>query len=163
MSRMFFIVAMIALFSVVVRAEQTCQTRVNENSVEEKLEIKTDVPKHLEGATIIVRLKDGTESAVPAEKFKVVPRKQQFITTKVVSSHHTVCSSEKEKNRVSLLAGDGPQNDLNVKKTPTKVTVESSLGAVGGVQYQRLITDDISIGGQLQTNDSVLVNIGIDF
>ena len=43
------------------------------------------------------------------------------------------------------------------------VDVESKTGAIGGVQYQRLLTDRISVGVQGQTNDSVLLNVGLEF
>jgi len=138
-----------------------CSTSSDAEVIQETTEIKTDVPKFLEGATITIRLADGKETTVPAEKFKVVPRAQQFIVAKTYQLNREVCSPE--KNRISLLGGKGPQNDLDVSKTATKVRVESEFGAVGGVQYQRLITDEISLGIQGQTNESVLLNIGLDF
>ena len=138
-----------------------CDTTSNAEEVSETREITTDVPNHLKGATIIVRTADGRESSVPAEKFKVVPRVQQFIITKTKQLDKTVCTPE--KNRISLLAGKGPQEGLNRTKTATSVTIETDVGAIGGLQYQRLVTDKISLGIQGQTNESVLVNIGLEF
>jgi hypothetical protein len=138
-----------------------CSTTSNAEEVSETREITTDVPSHLKGATIIVRLADGKETSVPAEKFKVVARQQQFIITKTKQLDKTMCTPE--KNRISLLAGQGPKEGLDRSKTATTVTVESKVGAVGGLQYQRLVTEDISLGIQGQTNESVLVNIGLDF
>lgn len=144
-------------------AGENCSTTSEAATVEEQLEIKTDVPKHLVGATICVKQADGRESCVPAEKFKVVARKQQFIVTKTKQLDKTMCSAELNKNRVSLLAGNGPKEGLDKTVTPTQVTIESRTGAVGGVQYQRLITDKISVGAQVQSNQSALVNVGLDF
>ena len=148
-------------------AADLCKTTTSDQSVEDQLEIKTDVPSHLKGATICVKQADGKESCVPAEKFKVVARKQQFIVTKVKTTDTTTCTvfekAEKEKNRVSLLAGNGPKEGLERTNNGSKVTVESRVGAVGGVQYQRLLNDRISVGAQLQSNESALVNIGLDF
>jgi hypothetical protein len=138
-----------------------CTTTSNAEVVQETTEIKTDVPSHLKGATITVRLADGRETTVPAEKFKVVPRAQQFIVAKTYQLNRQVCSPE--KNRLSLLGGNGPKEGLNRHKTATKVTVESDVGAVGGLQYQRLLDHGLSLGIQGQSNESVLVNIGIDF
>lgn len=158
------IIAIIAwtLFAVVANAE--CTLNKGDELVEQVTEIKkTDMPAHLEGATIIVRLKDGRESVVPAEKYKVVPRQQQFIVTKTSRTSALVCVDEKDRNRVSLLGGKGPKGGLDVNRSGDTVTVESQYGAVGGLQYQRLITEDISVGGQVQTNDSIMLNIGLDF
>ena len=142
-----------------VYASQTC-SETAEQAIEKK-EIKTDVPKFLEGATIIVQLKDGKESRVPAEKFKVVPRKQQFIVTKTKS---TMLCSASEKNRVSVLGGYG--NKASVSKTQesaNQTTVKTNEGVVGGVQFQRKISDRVSIGGQLQSNKTTSFILGLDF
>jgi hypothetical protein len=149
------------LFSPLFANALNCSTTSKAEEVFETREITTDVPDYLKGATITVRLADGKETSVPAEKFKVVARQQQFIVTKTKQLDKTTCTPE--KNRLSLLAGNGPKEGLNRSKTPSTVTVESRVGAVGGLQYQRLITEDISLGIQGQTNESVLVNIGLDF
>lgn len=156
-----FILILIMISPMLVLASENCSTTSDAETVEETKEITTDVPNHLKGATIIVRTADGRETSVPAEKFKVVPRKQQFIVSKTKQLDKTMCSAN--KNRVSLLAGNGPKEGLDRSKSGTTVTVESRTGAVGGAQYQRLLNERISVGAQIQTNESVLVNIGLDF
>lgn len=153
-------------FPIVTISAEHCQTSSEAATVEEKLEIKTDVPNHLKGATIIIRTADGKESSVPAEKFKVVARKQQFIITKVKQLDKTVCTQDAEankKNRVSLMGGNGPKDGLDRSSTSSTVSVESRVGAVGGAQYQRLLNDRFSVGAQIQTNKSVLLELGLDF
>ena len=146
-----------------------CSTTSDQSEVKEQLEIKTDVPNHLKGATIIIRQADGRESSVPAERFKVVPRKQQFITTRIKETNVHLCSieqeqqREKEKNRISVLGGQGPDNKLSISRDATSVSVESETKPIAGVQYQRLITDKISVGAQVQTNESALLSVGLDF
>ena len=157
------IIIMMLCSPMFVVAAENCSTQSGEEQVLEQMEIKTDVPKFLEGASICVKLADGKESCVPAEKFKVVARKQQFIVTKTSQKDVTTCSAEKERNRISLLGGSGPKKGLDVTRSATQVTIESQSGFVGGLQYQRLITDKVFIGGQIQSNDSALVNIGLDF
>lgn len=140
-------------------AGQTC-SETAEQATEQKV-LTTDVPKHLEGATIIVRLKDGRESVVPAERFKVVPRKQQFLVTKVKST--TLCMAS-EKNRVSVLGGYGPKGSLSKTVENTdKVTVKTNEGAVGGLQLQRKVSDNLSVGVQGQTNKTFSFIFGVDF
>lgn len=138
-----------------------CSTSSNAEEVTETRELTTDVPSHLKGAIIMIILADGTHSAVPAEKFKVVPRAQQFLITKTKQLDKTTCTPE--KNRLSLLAGNGPKEGLSRYKTSSTVTVESKVGTVGGLQYQRLLDHGVNVGIQGQSNESVLVNIGIDF
>ena len=159
-----FIITSLLLISLPVFAAQNCKTSSSEEKIDQTKEITTDVPSHLKGATIIVRRADGKETSVPAELFKVVPRKQQFIVTKISHQETTLCSAEEaHRNRISLLAGNGPKGGLDRSSTPAKVSVESRTGAIGGVQYQRLLTERLSIGAQVQTNKSGLLNIGVDF
>lgn len=158
----FYILATI-LFPIYAQSSNICEQTIGEEVVEEQLEISTNVPNHLKGATIIIRLADGTESSVTAEKFKVVPRIQQFIVTKTAKTDVTVCKNDFKKNRVSIHAGNGPKEGLKSKTAVDSVEIESRVGAIGGVQYQRLVTDKVSIGAQIQTNESVLIGIGLDF
>lgn len=155
----------ILLFAVTANAaEPVCSEQQTEAVATESMEIKTDVPSHLKGATITVRLADGRETTVPAERFKVVPRKQQFIVTKTEKSKMVSCTSnDPAKNRIALLGGHGAQAGLNSSVSGTTTEVESNVGLVGGLQYQRLITDTISLGVQGQTNKTGSVMIGLDF
>jgi hypothetical protein len=142
-----------------VYAGQTCSETADQ--VTEQKEIKTDVPNFLKGATIIIRLADGRESSVSAEKFKVVPRKQQFVVTKTKS---TLLCSASEKNRVSVLGGFGATSDLKSNKpSQDKTTIKAEKGLVGGVQFQRKVSDRISIGAQGQSNKTISVLLGLDF
>ena len=149
-----------ALFlSGTVYAGETC-SETAEQAIEQK-EIKTDVPKFLEGATITVQLKDGRESRVPAERFKVVPRKQQFLVTKTKS---TMLCKASEKNRVSVLGGYGTKASLSkTVNSPSDTTVKTNEGAVGGLQYQRKVSNRLSIGAQGQSNKTVSIIVGVDF
>lgn len=153
---------LLALTSLMAFAADDCETIKAQKSVKEQLEIKTDVPKWLEGATITVRLANGKESTVKAEQFKVVPRKQQFIVTHDLEATHLVCKAEQSKNRVSVLGGYGSRG-LKVTTSGTTVSIEEQTGLTGGLQYQRKITDKFSIGGQVQTNNSGALLFGVDF
>lgn len=142
-----------------------CETTLGHSEATATKIITTDVPSHLKGATIIVRRADGKETAVPAELFKVVPRKRQEIVLEKTQTVNTTCTNDAErlKNRVSLLAGRGTQEGIDVEKSATTVSAQSKVGAVGGIMYQRSLSRRISIGGQVQTNNSVLGTVGLDF
>lgn len=158
----YIIAALLFMTSVAFAAD--CDTQESAEEATDKLEIKTDVPNHLKGATVCVRLADGKESCVPAEKFKVVPRQQQFIVTKTEKSKVTVCSvKEYEKNRVSALIGKGPTGALTHSTSDITTSVQSEDSAVGGVQYQRMMNDKLSLGVQGQTNGTVSAILGVDF
>lgn len=159
------IFSLLILFTTQAFAEN-CTESTSAAKVDEQMEIKTDVPKHLKGAMIIVRLADGRESQVPAEKFKVVPRKQQYLVTKTSTETVRSCTNlDHNRNRVSLMGGEGPTGhlDRDSSSAPGKVSVESERGAVGGAQYQRLLNDRWSLGIQGQTNKTGMVMIGLDF
>lgn len=145
-------------------AGENCTTRSDEGTVQETTVITTDVPAHLKGATIVVRLANGKESSVPAEQFKVVPRVQQRLITKVQTKELTVCKEILDnKNRVSLLGGQGLTGSLDKNIGLAGASVKSNTGLVGGLQYQRSITDRISVGVQSQTNKTNSLMIGVDF
>jgi hypothetical protein len=163
---MFSVLAFVLLFSLPAIASDDCKTSTGEELAMERLEINTDVPKWLQGATIIVKQADGKESIVSADKFKVVPRKQQFIVTKTKQESVTMCKTEgasRKHNRVSLLGGYGSNGKLSTTSSASKATVEQEYGPVGGLQYQRSLSDTLSIGVQGQTNKNSSLLLGIDF
>jgi len=152
--------------------DKVCSEQTGAEEVTGKLEINTDVPKYLRGATITVHLADGRETTVPAEKFKVVPRKQQYLTTRTERSKVTNCTvTETElvlrRNRVTALGGRGTQHGVETTTTtPTEVDISSKTGFVGGLQYQRVLPvlhDRLSVGVQGQTNRTGSILLGIDF
>jgi len=158
-----FKLLLILMISTSVMAGEKCSTSNSEEVATEKKLLSTDVPNHLKGAMITITLADGRQSTVHAERFKVVPRKQQWIVTKTLSSSTTMCSNDPEKNRISLLAGHGARAGLNRSVDDDGATVKSRVGVVGGAQYQRLITDKLSIGVQAQTNKTGSLMLGLDF
>lgn len=150
-------------WTLALRADEDCSTTSSSASIEEQLEISTDVPNFLKDAKIVVILPDGRSSEVPAKLFKVVPRKQQFIVTKTKETEKMVCKPEEKKNRISILGGAGPKGNLSVSSDGSKVIVQTDSGAIGGMSYQRKVSDRMSIGAQVQTNESALISVGVDF
>lgn len=155
----------VAMMMFASKAMADCQSQIGMNEATETKVITTDVPSHLKGATIVIRLADGRESSVPAEMFKVVPRKRQEIVTQKTQTVQTTCTDDSKlpKNRLSALVGRGTQEGLDVSKTATTVSAQSKVGAVGGVQYQRRVVGNISGAAQWQTNNTWLLGAGLDF
>ena len=159
-----YVLALLTLVSLSSLAQESCTDMVSHSEAKDQLKIDTKTPKHLKGATIIIRQADGKETSVPAERFKVVPRKQQFIVTKVETTMAVHCfTNNPRKNRASLLGGYGAKNGLTTTTVGTTTTVESKSGVVGGAQYQRMLNKRLSVGLQGQTNETGSVLLGLDW
>lgn len=163
MKKFLIIVFCMSILSTSYAKEPVCNSKTGKTEVKEQLNITTDVPKFLEGAVIIVRLKNGTETSVPAEKFKVVARQQQFIVTKTETKILTNCSIDGDKNRISALGGIGLDGSTTTSVSGSTVEVKAGKGPVGGLQYQRKLGDTFSLGVQGQTNGNGFFIVGLDF
>lgn len=162
--KLFLLFTTIVLVLVSKSFANSCVISSQQEEVQETKVITTDVPSHLKGAKIVVRLANGKESEVPAELFKVVPRKQERVITKVATNTTQVCKEfGLRKNRISALAGSGAKSGLDKSVKTDSVEVKSRTGFVGGLQYQRLLNDRISVGVQGQSNETGLISIGVDF
>jgi hypothetical protein len=127
--------------------------------------VNSQLPKHLQGATIIVRTKDGRESSVPAERFMVVPRKQY---TKVGQSSDTMCKAKSRKNSVMVgVRNDHAGMDAITKTTPTSVSakVESKKALTPDLQYYRreILDSHLGLGAGVDANGTLRGIIGLDF
>lgn len=70
----------------------------------------------------------------------------------------TVTKKENKKNRISALVGSGP----------TKLSIDGSearleRGIVYGLQYQRMLDSNLSVGLQVQSNSTISGSLGFDF
>lgn len=83
---------------------------------------------------------------------KVVVKHQPFEVTRIVVKRMY------KKNRLSLVGGTGP---TRIVVGQTQIGLER--GLVGGVQYQRMLNDTVSVGVQVQTNETVMGSVGLDF
>lgn len=152
-------------FSQFSRASQ-CDITVGEDVVNERVDINTDVPNYLVGAKITVTLADGTSSTVPAEKFKVVKRQQQFLVTKTTKNTIKTCKAadqEYNKNILSGMVGYGLVGGLEKDRDPTRLEVETKVGPSVGIQYQRRLNERFTIGIQGQTNGVGSGLLGVGF
>ncbi len=144
-------------------ADTNCTTSKRQEPVYDILTINTDAPAHLKGATITVTLANGKATTVPAERFKVVPRKQTHTGSKFREVEVVTCTELAKKNRVSLLGGVGPSDRLERSSSAGRVDVKSTSQFNAGIQYQRSLSNDISVGGQVQSNKAGALMLGVDF
>jgi hypothetical protein len=130
--------------------------------------VDTSIPAHLKGAKITVTLADGRTSTVPAEKFMVVPRKQQTVVgqDKLVKSVVT-CSSKNKNLIIADLRKDvvdiETETSAIVGGVTAKTRTEKDL--VPGINYFRrdLFDSNIGAGVGVDSNGTVKGMLGLEF
>jgi hypothetical protein len=158
------IITVVFLFSLNVNADSCVDTNSQEK-VENTKEINTDVPKHLQDAVIIVRTKDGRESVVSANKFKVVPRKQQFIVTETSKHTQRVCKVSRDDKNLVIVGGRRDHTGLSKSINGNTGVLSSDRGLVmdAGYMRQNVFDSNLGIGGSVDTNGTLRGTVGISF
>jgi hypothetical protein len=129
-------------------------------------------PAPLTDSTIERTLDNGQVQKFDGNEWMIVkrgPKKKKAVVVPSAPVAPTVITktviekAKPRKNRVSLLAGRSAKEGLSVQNNSTSAEIESKVGAVVGVQYQRLITERISIGAEVLSSKAALVNVGYEF
>lgn len=116
-------------------------------------------PKPFDDSNIERTLKDGKVQKFDGDKYMIV-RRGQKPKPKPEPKACIKCEEPRlKRNRLSVLGGSGPSGDLN--KEGSRVSTEHE--PFVGLQYQRLINENLSLGIQVQTNESVAGSVGWDF
>jgi len=176
-----YIILLGVLFSVMVKAEDSCENVLSKSDQTEevKTDVNTPVPKALEGAKIIVKMKDGSEKVMDISKFKVVPRKQQLKVTHTKTMEKLVCQAEPRvvekivevdsKDKNTLLVGvrkdhQDLEKEVSSDENGSYASVKSKKGAVLDVGLLRKkVFGDVGIGLGVDTNGTVKGILGVDF
>ncbi len=164
-----FILSM--LFAVNSFAATDCSEVENVEAKDVVYKVNTDMPKHLKGATITVTLADGKSSTVPADKFMVVPRKQQTVVGQDKLVNKTVSCLTKDDARKNLVFVNAQKEYTGVETRTTAVpngtqlAVDVKKEVVPGLNYYRRDIKDSRIGAGLGLDAKGQVNgmIGLDF
>jgi hypothetical protein len=132
----------------------------------------SEVPSYLKDAVITVKLKNGKEYTFSANTHAVVTRSSSskktlpFIVNKekvVVEKDKSIKAEKKSHlNRVRVLGGLGP-NGVKASVDGTTVVIKQSRGPVGGIGYDRTVDANLSIGGEIMTNGTGMIGVGVDF
>lgn len=152
-----------AVISLVMASD--CNESQKSSEVKEEQIITTDIPKHLKDAVIIVRQKDGRESHVSANLFKVVPRKQQRVVTKVVERTERVCKVASKEKNLLMLGGRRDHTDLDIAVNGNSATVKSQKGMVFDATYyrQNIGNTPVGAGAGVDTNGTLRGVVGVEF
>ncbi|HUM41603.1 MAG TPA: hypothetical protein PKI14_01480 [Fervidobacterium sp.] len=132
---------------IVVRKASKCELEVA--LLKKKLKNLESENEQLAQSLNFVSAKLHAAQNKPAEKVVVVQEKLVFVARKL------------KKNNVTVLAGRGPVS-IDGKLVGNKVEADLKHDAVGAIQYTRRF-DYLSGTIQLQTNESILLGIGLEF
>lgn len=130
----------------------------------------TEKPKYLEGAEITVTLKNGKKYKFKSEEYAVVKRDQMLSSLKIKAELAEVKEKIKtkklvknRKNRIYVLGGYGNTHKLETSTNGSTYETKNKKGFVGGVGYQRKVTEKVNVGIQAQTNGTGNLSVGLDF
>jgi len=127
-----------------------------------------EIPDYMRDGVITVTLKSGKVYTYSTNEWKVVrrgtsPKAKPVEEANPSDNVSRAPAVETHKNRIRVMGGYGPTNRLEVSRDASGAVVKTKLGAVGGIGYDRLVTDKIFLGGQALTNETLLLNIGLDY
>lgn len=118
-------------------------------------------PAFLKDASIVVTLKDGKQYTFSTDQWKVVPRLDKEA---VICEQGTPVITEVESaNRIRFMGGFGPQGDISITSSATEISVSTDTGPVFGLGYDRKISKKFSLGGQVISNGTYTLGLGVDF
>jgi hypothetical protein len=149
---------LLAMFLSVTAKAQEVSTEASEANPKHITEIRNGKVMNYDGDEWIV-VKKRPKSTKP--KVKPAPPVPQVVE-KTVTVEKTVFVEKKtyQKNRVTLLAGEGPRNGMETYNYGSTLETRSRVGAIGGLEYQYSFTQHWSAALQVQTNPSGLIGIG---
>lgn len=173
-----FLMIALMMFAVPVMAQEQCDTTCQDI----KQDVNTPVPKGLEDAEIIIKTKDGKETKMSANDFKVVKRKQQFkVTERVVTKtqpmpkeaiatgqallQRYVDASESNRHKnIVMLGVSYDYTNLDSSVSANKVTLYSNKGPVFDLSYlRRQVIGNFGLGIGINTNGAPRGVVGLEF
>lgn len=133
--------------------------------------VKEKTPKQYKDSKIRRKMKDGRIQEFDGDNFKIVPRTQKRYKKKVEKKIvRPVIINKQKRHHINLLVGVAPDADFSrADRTPNRnVIVEHESDLHLGLSYSYDLLElsddlDLSIGGQIQTNESFFGSIGVSF
>lgn len=120
--------------------------------------VAQEMPEWAKGGTVVFIDKNGQKHEFKAEEYKIVPRKQQALETRVVKV------KPPRRNVFSLQYGFGPHG-LKTESVNGGTEVSQQYSPVLGIGYSRKVGEDrdLLLGGTVQTNGTVQINLGKEY
>lgn len=135
---------------------------------------KPVVPELLKDSKIVTTLKSGKQVSFDGNEWMVVRRKAPkkishevlLPTIPFIVKEELTASVHKQPaqkmNRARLIGGVGPRGFDSTTKA-NYVEINSKSGVIGGVGYDRLLNEAVSVGGQVLSNGTMALSLGLDF
>lgn len=141
--------------------------------------VSAEMPEYLKGGTVTVTLKDGTQYTFSSDEYMVARRDQandrvvaayaQGARTGAVAGAAAVkevmeaeAAKANKKWRASVMGGVG-SDGLDTKMTSNSVEVTERQQFVYGFGLSYKVHGDVSVGGQLLSNKTYTLGVGLDF
>lgn len=168
----YIILILSLLLTANVQAQSCNQETLSTTTDEREVEVTTDMPKHLTGATITITLANGSSSTVPASKFMVVPRKHKKpVLVVTTNTSKLICQTPQITKSNKNLIQIGASNSTPDIRVRTEV---SSVGFRTTVTAEKTITPDVSyyrsdiVGGfgagvGVDSNGAGRISVGFGF
>jgi hypothetical protein len=130
---------------------------------------KPTVPELLKDSKIVTTLKSGKQVSFDGNEWMVVRRKapkkleEKLVLLPAQESPSPARKQPAQKmNRARLIGGVGPKGFDSTTKA-NYVEINSKSGIIGGVGYDRLLNEAVSVGGQVLSNGTMALSLGLDF
>jgi hypothetical protein len=130
---------------------------------------KPIVPELLKDSKIVTTLKSGKQVSFDGNEWMVVRRKapkkleEKLVLLPAQESSSPIHKQPAQKmNRARLIGGVGPRGFDSTTKA-NYVEINSKSGVIGGVGYDRLLNEAVSVGGQVLSNGTMALSLGLDF
>lgn len=130
------------------------------------------IPPYLKDATITVTLKSGAIYTYSANEYAVIKRDGVVLPPPAIEKEKVVFQDrevvrfverKKNLNRVKVLVGRSPSDVLIRASALNQVVVEQSYKAFVGFGYERMVSQQWSLGLQLSSDHSQALTLGYDF
>lgn len=161
------LITVFMLISSVSMAQECGETITSSQETQSHVEVTTAVPEHLKGATLTITKADGTSETVKAEDYMLVKRKHKRPVVGITTQTKTLlCEKKSEKNAENILSLEAVSGQAGLEKniiSKSEVEVKTKKGLGLGLMYQRNIYKDLYLGGKVDSNENVGLNIGVGF
>jgi hypothetical protein len=124
--------------------------------------VAQEVPKFMRDGIITVKLKDGREYKFSTNEWMVVRRGKRKLKEESIPVITVINKAEIQKNRITVRVGSGLYG-LQSSSSANVVKIREERKAIFGLGYSRKLNEDFSLGASILSNESVTLDLGLDY
>jgi hypothetical protein len=127
--------------------------------------IAQEAPNYLKDATITVTLKNGKTYTYSANEYAIVKRGSKNLAVIAEGTQVAPAKKESAPRHRHIISGELVRSNrsLDVDNNGNDVTIKNRKELGLGVQYQYNVVDDIYVGGRMDANGGMGLNVGVGF